>query len=382
MRIEPEGHDAQICADAEAWLTGWLPRDYREQFGTYRLDLDFRREYQRAAFEEGWLIPGWEPGLGGRSVSQEAELWIKLRFARLSAPKLPNVQGPGVVAPALKMFGTGAQQQHVRPVLRGDEWWCLGMSEPNAGSDLASLRTAARRDGDDGFVISGQKVWTSHARESAFCLLFARTNPSEPRHRGISALIVPMDAAGITVRKIDKLGGSDEEFCEVFFDDVTVPASAIVGIVNGGWAVAMTSLSEERDMIWIMNLVEIERALEFARSALEERPNPGLKVELARLECDADSIWLTGLRGLAQRIAGRPDRCTPLLKLMSTETLQRAFDLASRAAGSGSVLRGQDAPFEGEIVSGELEALGATIYGGTSEIQRNIIGEHILGLPR
>ena len=382
MRLEPEGHDEQVCADAEAWLSGWLPGDYRERFRSYRFDLDFRRDYQRAAFEEGWLMPSWEPGLGGRSVSQEAELWIKLRFARLPAPKLPNVQGPGVVAPALKMFGSDAQQRHVKPVLRGDEWWCLGMSEPNAGSDLASLRTAARQDGHDDFVISGQKVWTSHARQSAFCLLFARTDRAEPRHRGISAFMVRMDTPGITVRRIDKLGAGDEEFCEVFFDDVRVPASAIVGPMNGGWAVAMTSLSEERDMIWIMNLVEIEQALDLARSSLKERQNPALRVELARLGCDADAIWLTGLRGLADRIAGRPDRCTPLLKLVSTETAQRAFDLASRAAGSRAVLCGPQAPFGGEIFSGEIEALGSTIYGGTSEIQRNIIGEKILGLPR
>ncbi|HUA44305.1 MAG TPA: acyl-CoA dehydrogenase family protein [Solirubrobacteraceae bacterium] len=382
MRLEPEGRDAEACAEAEAWLAGWLPRDYRERFRSYRLDLDFRREYQRAAFEEGWLMPSWEPGMGGRSLSQEAELWVKLRFARSSAPKLPNVQGPGVVAPALKMFGSEAQQEHVKPVLRGDEWWCLGMSEPNAGSDLASLRTAARRNDRGDFAVNGQKVWTSHARQSAFCLLFARTEPSEPRHRGISAFVVPMDADGITVRAIDKLGAGDEEFCEVFFDDVTVPASAMVGPLNGGWAVAMTSLSEERDMIWIMNLVEIEHAVDLARRSLEQRPNRALAVDLARLGCDADSIWLTGLRGLADRIAGRPDRCTPLLKLVSTETAQRAFDLASRAGGSRMVFSGPEAPFGGEVFSGEIEALGSTIYGGTSEIQRNIIGEHILGLPR
>jgi alkylation response protein AidB-like acyl-CoA dehydrogenase len=382
VRLEPEGRDLEVCAAAEAWLTSWLPADYRERYRSYRLDLAFRRDYQRAAFDAGWLMPSWEPGLGGSSVSEEAELWIKLRFARLSAPKLPNVQGPGVVAPALKIFGSDAQQQHVKPVLRGDEWWCLGMSEPNAGSDLASLRTAARADDDDGFVINGQKVWTSHARQSAHCLLFARTDASEPRHRGISAFIVPMGTPGITVRRIDKLGARDEEFCEVFFDDVSIPATSLVGPVNGGWAVAMTSLAVERDMIWIINLVEIEEALDLARSSLEAEPNAALRVELARLGCDADSIWLTGLRGLAQRIAGQPDRCTPLLKLVSTETSQRAFELASRAAGSRTVLTGDDAPFGGEIFSGEIEALGATIYGGTSEIQRNIIGEQLLGLPR
>jgi alkylation response protein AidB-like acyl-CoA dehydrogenase len=381
MRLQPTGADARHCDAAAEWLRGWLPVDYDERFAEYRLDLDFRRDYQRAAFDAGWLIPGWEPALGGHSVSEEAELWIKLRFARMAAPKLPNVQGPGVIAPALVTFGDAAQRAHLEPVLRGDAWWCLGMSEPQAGSDLAALRTSAKPVGDT-YVLNGQKVWTSHARDASHCLLFARTGPLETRHRGISAFVVPMGTPGMTVRKIDKIGPEDEEFCEVFFDDVTIPADALLGPLDGGWKVAMTSLSFERDMIWIMNLVEIERAQEVTRLSLQETPNAALRTELARLSADSEAIWITGLRALSNRIAGRPDRELGLLKLFSTETAQRAFDIAARATGERSVLIGARAPYRGEIYAGEIEALGATIYGGTSEIQRNIIGERLLGLPR
>jgi alkylation response protein AidB-like acyl-CoA dehydrogenase len=255
------------------------------------------------------------------------------------------------------------------------------MSEPGAGSDLASLRTRAVPS-DGGFVVNGQKIWTSHAREASKCLLFARTDSPETRHRGITALIVPLESAGISIRKIDKIGVGDEEFCEVFFDDVFVPASAQLGPLNGGWEVAMASLSHERDMIWIMNLVEVDRALDLAEEGLRGGLPTVLQHELEEARADADAIWLTGLRGLASRIAGRPDRTTPFLKLMSTEAAQRAFDLAARAHESRALLTGADAPHGGEIFAGEIEALGATIYGGTSEIQRNIIGERILGLPR
>jgi alkylation response protein AidB-like acyl-CoA dehydrogenase len=285
-----------------------------------------------------------------------------------------------VIAQALIGFGTEEQREQIRPVARGDVWWCLGMSEPESGSDLASLRTRAVLDNGT-FKIDGQKVWTSHANEAKFCLLFARTGSKDSGHRGVSALIVPMDTPGITVRPIEKIGVEDEVFCEVFLDSVEVPESALLGPVDGGWKVAMASLNHERDMVWIMNLVEIETALRIVREELAERPRPELELELGALRADANSIWLTGLRGLAQRIAGRPDHETTILKLFSTEAAQRAFLLAARACGPDSAIFHEHG-HGGGIAPGELEALGATLYGGTSEVQRNIIGERVLGLPR
>jgi alkylation response protein AidB-like acyl-CoA dehydrogenase len=379
MDLQLPAASETIRAEASEWLRRWLAENLGPDIDP-RLDLDFRRAYQRDAYDAGWLVPSWPLGEGGHGVDEETELWIKLDFARLDAPKLPNVQGPGVVAHALTEFGTDAQRELLRPVARGEVWWCLGMSEPQAGSDLASLRTKAKRFGD-GFVIDGQKVWTSHGTESEYCLLFARTGDPGSGHRGISAFIVAMSTPGITARPIEKIGVEDEVFCEVFFDAVEIPESALLGPENGGWKVAMSSLTHERDMTWIMNLVEIEAGLRTIREELAEHPRPDLELAVGSLRADADSIWLSGLRGLAQRIVGRPDHETTLLKLFSTEVAQQAFLLASRVCGPDSAIFAEHG-HGGGVAAGELEALGATIYGGTSEVQRNIIGERVLGLPR
>jgi alkylation response protein AidB-like acyl-CoA dehydrogenase len=377
LSLSPERE--AIRAEAMAWLDSWLGTNLRADTDQ-RLDLDFRRSYQADAYDAGWLVPSWPLGEGGREVDEETELWIKLDFARRGAPKLPNVQGPGVIAQALRGYGTEAQREQIHAVARGDVWWCLGMSEPGAGSDLASLRTRAVET-EHGWRIDGQKVWTSHARFSICCLVFARTGEIADGHRGISAFAVPMDTPGVTIRPIEKIGAEDEEFCEVFYDSVEVSAEAMVGPLNGGWRVAMDSLNHERDMSWIMNLVEIEESLRLMREELAERPEPSLMLELARLRADADSIWLTGLRGLGERVAGRPDILTVPLKLFSTEVAQQAFLLAGRICGPEAALL-TDAGRGGDVAYGELEALGATIYGGTSEIQRNIFAERVLGLPR
>lgn len=370
----------EMLKAAEEWLEQWLPGDYDDRFDSYRLDVEFRLAYQQAAFDAGWLVPSHERELGGQSTGEEAEFWIKLSFARRPAPKLTNVAGPGVIAPALLRFGHANQRTYAKPVLRGDEIWCLGMSEPDAGSDLAALRTTAVRS-DGSFVVNGQKIWTSNARDAKWCLLFARTDMELPRHQGISAFTVPMDKPNITVRPIDRIGAGDEEFCEVFFDHVEVDTSSLLGPLNEGWKVAMASLEHERDMIWMMNLAEIERALEIG-GEIHERDDPILATERGRLRALADAIALTGMRGLANRLAGRPDTQVPLLKLASTEAAQRAFWYAAEAAGEQATLSGPTAPFHGGIAAGEIEALGATLYGGTSEIHRNIIGERLLGLPR
>lgn len=380
MRLELARADRRYVDEACAWLKEWLPSDYDARYESYRLDLDFRRAYQQAAFDAGWLVPCNKNELGGRATGEEAEFWIKLSFARRPAPKLTNVAGPGVIAPALLRFGGPNQKARVRAVLRGDEAWCLGMSEPDAGSDLASLRTTAVRDGDR-FVINGQKIWTSNASEATWCLLFARTDHSETLHRGISAFTVPMSGQNITVRPIDRIGAGDEEFCEVFFDHVEVDADSLLGPLNDGWKIAMASLEHERDMIWMMNLAEIERALEIG-GKLHDQNDRFLTVERGRLIAMTDAIALTGMRGLTNRLAGKPDRQVPLLKLASTETAQRAFQYAARASGENATTIGEGAPFEGGIANGEIEALGATLYGGTSEIHRNLLAERLLGLPR
>jgi alkylation response protein AidB-like acyl-CoA dehydrogenase len=379
MDLRLSSGQREIVEDAARWLLDLLPGDYDARLSDYRLDLDFRRAHQRAAYEAGWLSPSAVPALGGRELDPVTELLVKVKFARLNAPRLPNVQGPGVVAPALLAFGTPAQREHVVPVLRGDEWWCLGMSEPGAGSDLASLRTSARQAGDR-FVISGQKTWASHARDATWCLLFARTEATARPHQGITAFVVPMSDARISARPIAKVGVQDEEFCDIFFDDVELDADAVLGTVNGGWRIAMESLGHERDMIWIMNMVDIERCVQIAR----ETAGAELAPRLERAAGDAEALWLMGLRSVCARAEGRTDRVGPMLKLFSSEALARAVDLACDAVGPESMLTeaGPEARFGTYLAATDLEAVSAQIYGGTSEIQRNLIGEHVLGLPR
>jgi alkylation response protein AidB-like acyl-CoA dehydrogenase len=376
MDIADTGGQAEVRAEFVAWLLAFLPADYYERYADYRRDVPLRREYQRAAFEAGWLMPHWERELGGRGLGPLESLTVRLEAAERAAPRLPNIQGPHVVAPALRQFGTPAQQQrHLVPLLRGDEWWALGMSEPDAGSDFGALRTRAEQ-GDDLFVVNGQKVWTTQAHESRWCTLYCRTDPDAPKHRGISCLLLDLESPGVTVRPIRMAAESPEVFCEVFLDEVHVPVENLLGGLHDGWNVAMSSLNDERDMIWVMNWVDVERGLAHAAGAVAADPRDDLLVDLGRRVGDALAVRFTGYRAVTRRLLGE---ATPaeflVLKLLGSEALQRTWELALEAGGPAAALD-DEAHFE------DFDALGATIYGGSSEVQRNIIGERVLGLPK
>jgi alkylation response protein AidB-like acyl-CoA dehydrogenase len=365
----------QVVAEFAGWLAEFLPDDYySDRYREYRWDIALRRDYQRASFEAGWLQPTWAPEHGGRSLGLEAAMEIRLEAAIRSAPKLPNIAGPNVAAPGIRTFGTAEQVDRLLvPALRGDEWWALGMSEPEAGSDFAGLRTRAERDGNT-YRINGHKIWTTQAHLSRWCTLYARTDPAAPQHRGISCFTLDLELPGVTIKPIRMASISDETFCEIFLDDVEVPATSLLGAENSGWQVAMSSLQHERQMIWIMNWVEIRRGLDSIRDTPGGRDDDILG-ELGSLLADAEAIRATGYRALANEIAGRPSPEADVLKLLGSETLQRVWDLSAAATGSASI-RDPDLLFERQ------DALAATLYGGTSEIQRNIIGERLLGLPK
>jgi alkylation response protein AidB-like acyl-CoA dehydrogenase len=358
-----------------AWLDEILPSDYGDNVDRYRADWGLRRAYQAGAFAAGWLVPHWEAGLGGQSLGALETLSIRLEGARRSVPKLPNVQGVGVAAPGLRDHGTAAQiDRHLVPLLRGDEWWALCMSEPGAGSDFASLRTRAERHGDV-FVINGQKIWTTQADGSRYAQLFCRTDPDLPKHRGISCFIADLTAPGITIRPIRSARPSLETFCEVFFDDVEIGADHLLGSLNDGWNVAMSSLNHERDMIWIMNWVEIERGLRRAIDQLRVTPRPELLADLGRRLADAEAIRMTGYRAVTNELRGQRSPEFLMLKLFGSEALQQVWELVIESAG-------RDALTDPELWIEEFDAQASTIYGGTSEVQRNIIGERVLGLPK
>lgn len=362
---------SDAVAEFGVWLREFLPADYYERYRVYRWDIPLRRDYQRAAFEAGWLQPTWPPEHGGRSLGLRDAMEIRIEAALRSAPKLPNVAGPGVAAPGIRRFGTPEQIERLLvPLLRGDEWWALGMSEPEAGSDFAGLRTRAERDGDV-FRVNGHKIWTTQAHLSRWCTLYARTDPDAPKHRGISCLILDLQSAGVRTEPIRMASISDETFCEVFLDDVEVPVANLLGPYNGGWTVAMSSLQHERQMIWIMNWVEIKRGLD----SIKGTADADIYAELGSLLADAEALRATGYRALNNELAGRPSPEADTMKLLGSVTLQRVWELSAAAAGPASTA-------DPDLLFERQDALAATIYGGTSEVQRNIIAERVLGLPK
>lgn len=362
----------EILDAYKTFLDESLPADYAERYEHYRADEGLRRAFQVAEFENGWLIPEWPSGLGGRDLSLTDALDVRIYGAQRSIPRHMNVQGVGVVAPALRRFGTTEQREALlEPTLRGDEWWALGMSEPEAGSDLASLRTTATVV-ESGFRVNGQKIWTTQAESARWCTLYARTDPDAPKHRGITCLILDMSSPGVDTRVIRTAHAAVETFCEVFLDDVFIPAENVLGELNGGWSVAMSSLEHERDMIWINNSLEIRRALDPVLT--DDALGDAELEQLGRRLASAEAIRLTGLRSVATRVAGGTDTLSALLKLAGSEAVQEA---ALFAMETGAASRPHPRRF-----AEYFESLAATIYGGTSEVQRNIIAERVLGLPR
>ena len=288
------------------------------------------RDWQRLLFDNGWLLPAQPPEFGGRNATVlqtyvHAEELCKRRIYHSFNP-----QGVNIIAASLLTFGTDEQkQQWAVPVLKGERTASLGMSEPSAGSDLASLRTRAVRDGDD-FVVNGQKVWTSGAHDADFLLTFVRTDPDAPKHKGISVLIIPTDLPGVVCRPFADICGEDnKDFNEVFFTDVRVPAENLVGPLNGGWGVANGSLGHERTMMWLGFADRI------ANSIADFRPRDALeRDQLASTIMDYQALRLLGSVGLAKAARGEVDVASVSMpKLFGAEAEQRA--IATCAGGRG-----------------------------------------------
>lgn len=375
MNLRRSEAELAVRAAYLEFLESFLPADYDTDRDRYRHDTTLALSYQRRAFDEGWLMPHWEPGLGGRGLGVMEALEVRLAGAERGAPQLPNIQGPNVVAPMIRRYGSPAQQaRHLVPLLRGDERWALGMSEPGAGSDFAALTTRGEpRKG--GWSITGQKIWTSHAAESAFGVVWCRTDPAAARHRGISCFIVDLSSPGVLVRPIAMAAGTDDRFCEVFFDEVAVDDADLLGPLHGGWGVAMESLSEERSMIWVMNWAQLHLAVTRAASLAPSDDADDLWPCIGRSMADAEALRFLGLWCAETGTAGEDPPAGLALKLMGSEALQRAWQLVLE----GSARAGGPGPGD---LDGALDSLGATIYGGTSEIQRRIVAERALGLPR
>jgi alkylation response protein AidB-like acyl-CoA dehydrogenase len=355
------------------------------------------RAWQRRLFDAGWLVPGWPPELGGRNATPVQQMVYFEEIARSRLTRSCNPQGLSIVTPSLVDFGTEAQKQaYVLPSLRGEIAWCLGMSEPGAGSDLAGLTTRAEVF-DDQFVVSGQKVWTSGAHHADLCLCFVRTDPSVPKHAGISVLIIDMKSPGITVRPLPHLTDPNPghaDFNEVFFDSVVVPRENLVGPLNGGWPVAGGSLGHERGMLWIDQASSLERTVgRFVDRVAAPRSDGSrladdavVRDQLAQLYIEAQALKFMGYRGFAKFARKQASPEHSVLKLAGSELERRLYLTMTELVGAPSIdvtePTGRRARDDGPPAVRYLRSFALTIAGGTSEIQRTIIAERVLGLPR
>ncbi|MCY4257079.1 MAG: acyl-CoA dehydrogenase family protein [bacterium] len=359
---------ARSSAHLPSWARGWAQR----------------------LFDAGWLIPGWPPELGGRNAGAVETLVYLEELNRHNIPRTTNPQGVGIIAPSLIDYGTQEQiDSYAIPVLRGELSACLGMSEPDAGSDLASLKTRAVFDGDS-IVLNGQKVWTSGAHDADFCFMFCRTDPDVPKHRGISIVLVPMDTPGLTVRPLKEIIHPHlPDLNEVFLDDVMVPAENLVGELNNGWRMANGALAHERNLVWLMAVLGNESAfanlLEMLPQLLQDctlSEQTSAIDDLVGLHVDTVAARCLGYRGFARYTKGGTAPEQALMKVYTSEIRQRLALFAAELAGPASLKPSAKRHTDVGTLEDFYSTFASTISAGSSEIQRNIIAEKVLSLPR
>jgi alkylation response protein AidB-like acyl-CoA dehydrogenase len=359
-------------------------------------DWDARREYdtgwQRTLYEAGYAGINWPKEYGGRGATPTEHLIYIEETERARAPYVGcNFVAQLHAGPTLIAEGTAAQKaSHLPAMLRGDEVWCQGFSEPNAGSDLASLRTRAVRDGDE-YVVNGQKIWTSFGHVADFCEMLVRTNPDVKKQAGITWLIVPMGVAGIDVRPLRAMEGTTE-FCEVFFDDVRVPVANRVGDENDGWRVANVTLSFERGTAFVADVMQtqelvrdlVDLAKHLTSNGVTRWDDASLRRDLGQVSVELDALWALTKRNISQaQRTGVVGVGGSVFKLAFTELRYHlgeiAMQLLDRASLSLDDLGGLPS---GRHVQALMWAIRMSIAAGTSQVQRNIVAERVLGLPR
>ena len=390
MDLNLTANEQQFRDEFRAWLTANLPAEWtaggissedREDY------LKYLRDWQRKLYDGGWAGISWPKEYGGRGATLIEQAIFQEELARANAPQLIGTIGLSLVGPTIIAMGTEEQKSRYLPtILSGDEIWCQGFSEPNAGSDLAALGTKANRDGD-AFVINGQKIWTSFAQFADWCLLLVRTETEAPKHKGITCLLAHMRTDGIAVRPLRQMSG-DSGFNEVFFSNVRVSAAQVLGEVNRGWTTAITALMNERANLGSGVQVVFKRNLEalIARSHTMERngrrasEDPIVRQKLAQAYLELEILRLNTNRALTSLSkTGIPGAEGSIQKLYWSEMNQRTQQAAQEMLGS----YGQLSDFDNGMWSyAYLRSRGNTIEAGTSEIQRNIIAERVLGLPK
>ena len=398
--------DESFRKEIRAWLEANLPAGWLEpEFEMSSADRKaFNAAWPAKLFEGGWICATWPVEYGGKGLTTMQGVVLTEEFARAKAPLRADFFGDTLVGPTILQWGTEEQKKTFLPqILNGTMSWCQGFSEPDSGSDLASLKTTAVLDGDE-WIINGQKVWTSQAHHANYCFLLTRTDPDAPKHKGISYMLVPMDQPGVEVRGITQPDGT-AEFCEVFFDNARCPKDNVVGGVNNGWKVANSTLAFERGMSATTGYRRFEEEHRLMVAAARENgsiADPSIRQRLAMFYTKVRIMKINGLRSLSATLNNTRDPGVAALgatnKMFWSEMHQAAMELALDIYGPSSMLidtgpestswpaTGRDNRREGYPVSPMMSAFffsrSETIWGGTSQIQRNIVGERVLGLPK
>src|SRR5579863_7799257 len=394
MDFNYSDEDEAFRQELRAWLAVNAPHDQIQSLaGGFEQDEDdFRRKLSwfRKLAAAGWTCVDWPTEFGGRGLSLLRTVIYHEELQRVNAPMPFIGSGPSLIGPTLMQWGTDEQKRRFVPkIITGEEVWCQGYSEPNSGSDLASLQTRAIEEGDY-FRINGQKIWTSQAQYADWAFVLCRTDPEAPKHRGISYILVDMKTPGITVRPLLQMTGA-RGFNEVFSDDVRVPRKNLVGEKNNGWQVAIATLMFERGVGGggqpLIAVVD-ELAALATRIKRDGQPAWGdanVRQKLAQFKCEAEALRYTNLRQLTRRLRGLPPRSEgSIMKLCATELNLRIEMFAMELLGPFSQMEFK-APLaldEGRWLYRMLSARGGTIAAGINQIQHNIIGERVLGLPK
>jgi alkylation response protein AidB-like acyl-CoA dehydrogenase len=387
MDLRFSAEDEAFRAEVVHWLEANLVGEYAElrgAGGNGREDqaFDVRRKWERVLADAGWTGLAWPTEYGGRNASLMQQVIFHEEYARAEAPYRVGHVGEQLLAPTLIALGTEEQKRRFLPGIRtGDELWCQGYSEPNAGSDLANVQTRAVRDGDE-WVVTGQKVWTSLAKDADWCFVVARSDPDAAKHAGLSYLLVPMDQPGVEVRPIVQLTGTSE-FNEVFFDGARTAAENIVGEPGDGWRVAMATLGFERGVATLGQQIGFERELRRVVAVARETgaiDDPLIADRLTQSWIELRAMRYTALRLLS---VAEPGPEASIAKLLWSNWHQRLGELAMDVLGSEALVTGDNSGYDlTDLQTLFLFSRADTIYGGSNEIQRNIIAERMLGLPR
>ena len=391
MNFEFTEREEGFRKEVRAWLERNLPDDLRgKAFAASRADVgEVRRlrAWQKTMAEAGYVGMDWPVEFGGRGAPITEMVILYQEMARAESPQIVNRGGVSMLGPTLMKLGTPEQQRRFLPRIRtAEDLWCQGFSEPNAGSDLANLQTRAVLHGDH-FVVNGQKVWTSMGHVADWCFLLVRTDPAAARHKGISFLLVDMRTPGITVRPLRQITG-EAEFNETFFDNVRVPRQSLVGKLNEGWSVAITTLAYERDLLTFIRHISLRNALHRLVKLVQARgrsADPVVRQKIAELWIGEQALALNGYRSLTKILrGGQPGPEGSTSKLFWSQLDQELALAATQVIGPYSqIAEGSPwAPDDGQWQFYELLARGSGIRAGTTEILRNILAERVLGLPK